>query len=350
MQPEPSLLPERAPPRNHGRHRPDSDRAQPAAGRRFAAAALPPAWLVHGGRRQGLSFGQTRRRQVLGCLRGSREHGPRRNRRHQAALRKSRRPAHARLDGDGWLRRRHDGRTDRTAAPPRSCARRPSRAAHFLAVGFKKPHLPWAVPKEYFDLYPAGSVKVPKDEPLRTVPPIALMTELTPSPPPKSPQEALTAYYAAISFVDAQTGVLLKQLDDLHLWDSTIVVLIGDNGFTWATTTACGRSRTLFEQAARVPLIIAAPGHGRGKSLPHATCRIDRPVPNPGGTVRSGAAGGAGGNEPGAAVEAPRRTLPTGQPSRWSTTKTYAANRCGLSTMALDGMGRRQAGDRTLRL
>jgi uncharacterized sulfatase len=134
----------------------------------------------------------------------------------------------------------------------------------FLAAGFKKPHLPWAVPRTYFELYPAGRVTAPVESPLKGVPAIALMTELTPSPAPKSRTEAMAAYYAAISFADSQVGRLLKQLDDLNLWDTTIVVLIGDNGFHLGDHEGLWSKLTNFEEAARVPMIVVAPGFGRG--------------------------------------------------------------------------------------
>jgi uncharacterized sulfatase len=130
----------------------------------------------------------------------------------------------------------------------------------FLAAGFRKPHLPWAVPRKFFDLYPSGKITVPKDPPIRAVPSIALMTELTPSPPPASREEAIRAYYSSISFMDAQVGLLLRQLDQLKLWEKTIVVLVGDNGFHLGDHGGLWSKLTNFEQAARVPLIVIAPG------------------------------------------------------------------------------------------
>jgi len=176
------------------------------------------------------------------------------------------------LDGSG--EKTMDGRTARRVGE--LMAEKTRQAQPFLLVaGFKKPHLPWAVPKIYFNLYPEGSVKVPTDPPLRLVPPIALMTELTPSPPPKSRTEALTAYFAAISCADAHVGLLLKQLDELKLWDTTVVALIGDNGFHLGDHDGLWSKLTNFEQAARVPLIIVAPGCGRGKTCARPVELID---------------------------------------------------------------------------
>ena len=136
----------------------------------------------------------------------------------------------------------------------------------FVAAGFHNPHLPWAAPAKYFDLYPPERMPNPKEPPLKNIPTIALKTELTGNPEPKSRAEAMAAYYACISFMDSQVGILLDTLDRLQLWDDTIVVLISDHGYHFGDHDGLWAKLTAFELAARVPLIIAAPGHGRGKS------------------------------------------------------------------------------------
>jgi len=136
----------------------------------------------------------------------------------------------------------------------------------FVAAGFHNPHLPWTAPAKYFDLYPPERIPNPKAPPLKNIPAIALMTELTGNPAPRSRTEAMAAYYACISFMDAQVGVLLDTLDRLQLWDDTIVVLISDHGYHLGDHNGLWAKLTVFEQAARVPCIIAAPGHGKGKS------------------------------------------------------------------------------------
>ncbi len=176
------------------------------------------------------------------------------------------------MDGSG--EKTMDGRNARRVAELMAEKTRQAQP-FFLVAGFKKPHLPWAVPKIYFNLYPEGSINAPKDPSLRLVPPIALMTELTPSPPPKSRTEALTAYSAAISFADAQVGLLLKQLDEFKLWDTTVVVMMGDNGFHLGDHDGLWSKLTNFEQAARVPLIIVAPGCSRGQTCARLVELID---------------------------------------------------------------------------
>lgn len=136
----------------------------------------------------------------------------------------------------------------------------------FLAAGLNKPHLPWNVPKKYFSLYKAADIQVPADLPLRNIPAVALMTELFGSPQPASRAEAIAAYYSAITYMDTQVGVLLNKLDELKLWDNTIVVLFSDHGFHLGDHAGLWAKLTLFEQAARTPLLIAMPKAQKGKA------------------------------------------------------------------------------------
>lgn len=129
----------------------------------------------------------------------------------------------------------------------------------FLAAGLNKPHLPWNVPKKYFSLYQAANIKFQPDLPMNSIPSVALMTELFGSPQPASRAEAIAAYYSAITYMDAQVGVLLDKMDELKLWDNTIVVLFSDHGFHLGDHGGLWAKLTLFEQSARTPLIIALP-------------------------------------------------------------------------------------------
>ncbi len=145
----------------------------------------------------------------------------------------------------------------------------------FLAAGFHKPHLPWTAPGKYFDLYPVDRIPRPKEPPVKDVPAIALMTELTGNPAPRSRTAAMAAYYACISFMDAQVGVLLDTLDRLKLWDNTVVVLCSDHGYHLGDHNGLWAKLTNFEHAARSPLLIAAPGYGRGKVSPRIVEFVD---------------------------------------------------------------------------
>jgi len=133
----------------------------------------------------------------------------------------------------------------------------------FLGAGFHKPHLPWVAPKKYFDMYPPESIVLPKTpaDDRADIPPIALtrtagddeMTDL-------DRKRAVAAYHAATSFMDAQVGVLLESMDRLKLWDNTVVLLFGDHGWHLNDHLGLWRKMTVFEESARAPLIVAAPG------------------------------------------------------------------------------------------
>ncbi|HEX5731668.1 MAG TPA: sulfatase [Blastocatellia bacterium] len=118
--------------------------------------------------------------------------------------------------------------------------------AFFIAAGFIQSHLPFSAPKKYFSLYPPDS--------------IVLTEELTRNEKPdRKEREAIAAYYACISFIDAQVGVIIEALERLNLFDNTIVVFMSDHGLHMGEQGWLARKRTLFEADTRVPLIIAAP-------------------------------------------------------------------------------------------
>ncbi len=134
----------------------------------------------------------------------------------------------------------------------------------FLGAGFRRPHAPYGVPKKYFDLYPVESIQLPPEVPVGYY--ARLLAASINYPAPDKPlsdleqRELIAAYYACNSFVDAQVGVLLDALDRLKLWDSTIVVYLGDHGYHLGDHGGFWHKLSLFEQSARVPLILYAPG------------------------------------------------------------------------------------------
>jgi iduronate 2-sulfatase len=159
----------------------------------------------------------------------------------------------------------------------------------FLAVGFLKPHLPFVAPRKYWDLYdPARLTIADNPAPPRDVPAAAMalpMDELRGTypkdvrvPPPGQPDEPpaepydlprgpLTpeqqvqlrrGYYACVSYVDAQVGRLLEELDRLGLSENTVIAVVGDHGFHLGEHGLWGKL-TNFETANRVPFIVSAP-------------------------------------------------------------------------------------------
>lgn len=131
----------------------------------------------------------------------------------------------------------------------------------FIAAGFYRPHVPDIATKPYFALYPLDKVTLPKEPPehIANIPPIALTTKpLNYGIQEEKLRIFKRAYFASISFVDAQIGKLLDALDRLKLADDTVVVLFGDHG--WSLGEHGQWQKTLlFEEVARVPFIIALP-------------------------------------------------------------------------------------------
>ena len=108
----------------------------------------------------------------------------------------------------------------------------------FLACGLVKPHLPWYVPRKYYDLYPLDQIVLPKvlQTDLDDVPPVGVRLAKNPADHDailKSGRwkEAVRGYLAAISFSDAMVGRLIDGLDQSPYKDNTIIVLWGDHGW-----------------------------------------------------------------------------------------------------------------------
>jgi iduronate 2-sulfatase len=152
--------------------------------------------------------------------------------------------------------------------------------AFFLGVGFHKPHLPFVAPKKYFDLYdPATLPLAASDRPPQGGPAIARHSSFelrTRSGVPTSgsidaatSRQLIHAYAACVSFVDAQIGRLLAELDALGLRENTIVVVWGDHGWHLGEYGIWGKA-TNYEIATRVPLIVSAPGVAAGGNASRA--------------------------------------------------------------------------------
>lgn len=140
----------------------------------------------------------------------------------------------------------------------------------FLAAGFHKPHLPFVAPKKYFDMYPPESVKLADNPfPPKDCPEVALtnwgeMRQYTDIPgvgplDENKARDLIRAYYASTSYVDAQIGRILDELDNLGLREKTVIVLWGDHGWHLGEHSLWCK-HTNFEVAAHAPLIFSAPG------------------------------------------------------------------------------------------
>ena len=156
----------------------------------------------------------------------------------------------------------------------------------FFAVGFHKPHLPFVSPKKYWDLYKREDMPVAKFQEkskngvdmayhsasemrlYTDIPELLSFTDQKPfglTLPLAKQKELIHGYYAAVSYTDAQVGILLNTLDSLGLTKNTIIVLWGDHGWHLGDHNLWCK-HTNFEQATHSPLIISAPGFKSGNT------------------------------------------------------------------------------------
>ena len=142
-----------------------------------------------------------------------------------------------------------------------------------LAVGFRKPHLPFCAPKKYWDLYQRNEISLPASnthpdgapelatrswgelEGYTDIPKNGQLTT-------KKVRELRHGYYACVSYVDALVGRLMKSLEDLSLSENTIVLLWGDHGFHLGEQGLWTKANN-YELSTRVPLILSVPGQSK---------------------------------------------------------------------------------------
>ncbi len=141
----------------------------------------------------------------------------------------------------------------------------------FLAVGFFRPHTPYVAPKDpYYGYYPEAKMPIVPNikEDQADIPPPALQSykREQDSFTDDLRRQALQGYYASISFMDAQVGRVVAALDRLGLAESTIIVFTSDHGYH-VGEHGLWQKQSLFEESARVPLLIVAPGVARNGAV-----------------------------------------------------------------------------------
>jgi len=141
----------------------------------------------------------------------------------------------------------------------------------FMALGFARPHLPFSVPKKYWDLYDKNQMPMPEFEkdpegtPAFAVKRRAEIDQFIPVPENGEPfsedlkRNLIHGYYASISYMDAQLGRVIDELDRLDILDNTVIVLWGDHGWHLGDHKSWTKHSN-FEQANRIPLIFVSPG------------------------------------------------------------------------------------------
>jgi uncharacterized sulfatase len=137
------------------------------------------------------------------------------------------------------------------------------RRPYFIACGFRRPHLPRMAPTAYFDRYRLDQIPLPAPSPV-------IMPGIRGPVSEKDTREALRSYYACVSFMDTQLGRVLDALDRHELWDSTIVVLLGDHGYQLGSRGGWWGKGTPYDESCATTLLIHTPK----RTLPDSCQRV----------------------------------------------------------------------------
>lgn len=236
-------------------HRVDYAERQLATFDRIEMYAKPPGWS---GPKAILEFPPVRRT-------GPRDPAPK-DRKSKAyrqwRRRRSDRYGESGLDGED----EHDYRMARTAVALLK-EFSGSRRQFFLALSQSRPHTPLIAPKQYVDMYDPARIPDPPApvDSLVGFPYMGRATGGNPDifiqkqPTPQQAKEAIAAYYACVSFVDDNLGMVLDALKEYGLEQNTIVVFLGDHGFHLGDH-GCWSKYSMLEATRRVPLIVRVPG------------------------------------------------------------------------------------------
>ncbi|WPJ97813.1 sulfatase [Coraliomargarita algicola] len=153
----------------------------------------------------------------------------------------------------------------------------------FMMVGFLRPHVPWYVPKKWFDLYDKDKLTLPayRSDDLDDIPDIAKRISIYENMPRtdwaienKQWRNILHAYLASISFADAQVGKVLDALDASPYRDNTIIVLWSDHGYQLGEKNTF-QKHSLWDRSTHVPMIIVDPRHQAGQRSERVVSLLD---------------------------------------------------------------------------
>ncbi|WP_299012540.1 sulfatase [uncultured Polaribacter sp.] len=160
-----------------------------------------------------------------------------------------------------------------------------SKQSFFLTMGVVKPHLPFNAPKKYWDLYDRKNIQLPvsyqqpKTTPKEAFHNFGELRKYATIPKKGDLSEDMAkqlihGYYACVSYIDAQIGLVLDELKRLELEEDTIVILWGDHGWNLGDHKLWSKHVT-FETALRTPLLIKVPGKTKGTKTNAITEYID---------------------------------------------------------------------------
>lgn len=172
----------------------------------------------------------------------------------------------------------------RRLAPRAKSKNKDEHQPFFLGVGFRKPHLPFVAPKKYWDLYDRSKIAMPYPERPHHVPDLAFpgwgelrsysdIPDVGPCDEAKT-RELIHGYYACVSYMDAQVGKVIAELERLDLRKDTIVIIWGDHGWKLGEYSEWSK-HTNFELDTHVPMIISDPDYPKGKRVGALTEFVD---------------------------------------------------------------------------
>jgi arylsulfatase A-like enzyme len=152
----------------------------------------------------------------------------------------------------------------------------------FLAVGFVRPHVPFYVPQKWFDLFPLDEVVLPEiaAEDFDDIPEMSQQLHELPRYPQldwlqendnEQLRKCVQAYLACTAFVDHQVGRVLTALEESSAADNTVIVLFSDHGYHLGEKHRVSK-HSLWEESARVPMIIVRPGEDRSSQSKPSAC------------------------------------------------------------------------------